>query len=254
MFSSENVKNEMCIVVLARLQSQRIPRKPLAQVGNKSLIQLTIENIQSFANHIPIYVATDSDEVMNECKRLGVHSLITDPAHPNPLNRAWEASLSLRGYRSIAVFNGDEPSVSATSLERLVADQKARGKAFYCSTAYTLTKAKNQVIDSSNIKLVTDSNDNLLYASRACIPCQYTAGPMSFKKFCGIGIFTHESLDFFHHAKEPEIEAVERVSLLRYIYWGKPVSCVCLEGDSFSVDTPEDLEAIIRTQLYSGHA
>ena len=107
------------------------------------------------------------------------------------------------------------------------------------------------VIDSSNIKVVTNTEGYLLYTTRSPLP--YPKGGLDFEymKFVGIGAFSKAALKVFNDTPRSRLEQIEECDLLRFIEKGEKVKMVKVGCESLSVDTVKDLE-FVRSKIYSG--
>jgi len=55
-------------IIPSRLASQRLPRKPLADIGGKTMLQRVFEAANQSKLISEVYVATDSEEIVNHVK------------------------------------------------------------------------------------------------------------------------------------------------------------------------------------------
>ena len=85
------------IVVPARLSSQRLPSKPLADLGGKPMIVRVMENLQSLQEKgASIVVAADDDAVIAACKKAGFSAVMTKKEHQSGTDRCAGAVPALR--------------------------------------------------------------------------------------------------------------------------------------------------------------
>ena len=56
------------VIIPSRLNSLRLPQKPLISISGKTLIQRVYEQIKKFENKIDCIVATDSKKIYNHVK------------------------------------------------------------------------------------------------------------------------------------------------------------------------------------------
>ena len=111
-----------------------------------------------------------------------------------------------------------------------------------------MSEIKNpvEVVDFTNIKVVTGKDNYALYFSRSPIP--YPKSSMNYKyyKHVGILIYTYEALKFFSNTKKGELEKIEDVNEIRFLENGKKIKMIKVNNQkSLSVDTPKDLEKVI---------
>src|SRR6478735_8832854 len=83
--------NNWLIVIPARLSSTRLPQKPLADLAGKPLVIRVYERLKPLVDKgAEVVVATDSDLVMDACRKHQVPSALTDPAHQSGTDRCAE--------------------------------------------------------------------------------------------------------------------------------------------------------------------
>ena len=98
-----------------------------------------------------------------------------------------------------------------------------------------------QMLDFTNIKVVTDVNNNAMFFSRSPIPYPKNSLDYSFYKHVGVLIYNKKALDFFKNTKKGKIEMIEDVNEIRFLENGEKIKMVEVESESLSVDTPKDL-------------
>src|SRR5580704_8037576 len=76
----------LCIIP-SRLQSTRLPRKPLLPIQGKPMIQWTFENARRADFLHDVIVATDSEEIAKLITGLGGKAEMTDPEIPTGSER-----------------------------------------------------------------------------------------------------------------------------------------------------------------------
>ena len=67
------------IAVPARLNSSRLPKKVIADIGGKLMISRVLEQCKKSVPESNIVLCTDSEELSIIAKNLGINSLITSP-------------------------------------------------------------------------------------------------------------------------------------------------------------------------------
>ena len=135
---------------------------------------------------------------------------------------------------------GDEPMINPKSIEQVVS--VAREEDSFAVNAMTKIKTSPEVIDFTNIKVVVNTDNQLLYTSRSPLPFPKGGLDFEYMKFVGIGVFSREALSFYNDTPKSDIERIEECDLLRFIERGKPVKMVYVESNNISIDTPKDLE------------
>ena len=97
-----------------------------------------------------------------------------------------------------------------------------------------------EVVDPTNLKIVTNSDGICLFISRAPIP--FPKGDMNYvyHKFVGVGAFTTKALEYYHNTPRGPIEKIEENDSFRFIENRKDCYYINAHCKTLSVDTPKD--------------
>jgi len=79
-------------VIPARLGSTRLPRKVLRELCGKPMVAWVYERARTAPELDDLLVATDSEEVAETCRRLGIPVAMTSGDHPSGTDRVWEVA------------------------------------------------------------------------------------------------------------------------------------------------------------------
>ena len=112
------MKNNFTVVIPARIDSSRLPKKPLLKIGNKSLIQRVCELAEK-VNPTRIIVATDSKKIKAHVEDIGYESILTSSKHRSGLDRINEVANKLHFDEDEPILNiqGDEPFVPINMIQ-----------------------------------------------------------------------------------------------------------------------------------------
>lgn len=226
-------------VIPARYGSSRFPGKPLVDLCGKPMIWWVCQQLKKVNNVDDTVVATDDERIVEVCQQYGMNVMLTSKTHNTPTSRLYEVSTRLEGDKFVFV-GGDEPMINPQSIEQVVA--VAREEDSFAVNAMTKIKTSPEVIDFTNIKVVVNTDNMLLYTSRSPLPFPKGGLDFEYMKFVGIGVFSREALAFYNDTPKSDIERIEECDLLRFIERGKPVKMVYVESNNISIDTPKDLE------------
>src|SRR3989475_9051525 len=106
-------------VIPARLASTRLPRKVLRPLAGRPLVAWVYDAARMAPDLADVVVATDSDEVIDACRALGIQVVLTSPEHPSGTDRVWEVAQG-RAADVYVNIQGDEPLLSPRHIELLV--------------------------------------------------------------------------------------------------------------------------------------
>ena len=89
-----------CIIIPARLNSNRLPGKLLLKINNLSLIENVYNNCCKTKN-TDVYIATDNLKIKRECLKFTENIIITNSLHNSGTDRVAEAAEKLKIYETI---------------------------------------------------------------------------------------------------------------------------------------------------------
>ena len=238
-------------VIPARLGSTRLPRKVLREVAGRPMLAWVYEAARSSRLLADVIVATDSDEVMEVCRRYGWHARLTSPEHRSGTDRVHEVACALAADVYVNV-QGDEPLARAEHIEALLAP--LQDASVLVSTLKT-PAAPPDIENPSAVKVVTDRRGRALYFSRAAIPYDRDkSGQPRYFKHLGFYAYRKPALDRFCALPESALERSERLEQLRFLENDIPIYVAETPYETVGVDTEEDLlrvEAMLKARL--GH-
>ena len=240
-------------VIPARAESSRFYNKPLALILGKPMIQWVYEHAKASKIIDEVYIATDSEEIENACKAFGGNVVMTSPLHPTGTERIYEVAQKIDADIYV-VINGDEPVISGETIDMVIPKDNINVNGFYASNLMTDFENPVEVVDTTNLKIVTNKLDEVMFISRSPIPFPRGNSNYTFKKFVGISAFTKTALDFYHTTEMGEIEQIEQNDTFRFIENGKKVYYFNAHCKSISVDTAKDVELAEEYLLKNGEA
>lgn len=228
-------------VIPARLASTRLPRKALREIGGKPLIGVVYEAVRRSPLLADVIIATDSDEIMNVCRRHGWKAQMTASTHRSGTERVHEVSCRESAGVYINV-QGDEPMVRPEQIATLL---QVMGNP-EAQVGTLMTRASEIDIPNPNaVKVVTDLAGRALYFSRATIPFDRDRAKPGYFKHLGLYAYRKAALDRFLSLPESSLERSERLEQLRFLENGISIFCAETRYDSVGVDTEEDLQRVI---------
>ena len=103
----------LAALIPARYSAQRLPGKPLADIGGVPMVVRVAERARQTAGVDAVAVATDDARIVEAVESAGFRALMTDPACRNGTERIAQAARDLPadGYLNV---QGDEPLIDPT--------------------------------------------------------------------------------------------------------------------------------------------
>ena len=228
-------------VIPARLESQRLPRKMLREIAGKPLAVWVYEAVRSSSLLDDVIIATDSDEILEACRKHSCNARMTSAKHRSGTERVHEVSGSIVADVYINV-QGDEPMIRAAHIETLA--KLMRQDEVRVGTLKT-PAASEDIANPNAVKVTADSNGRALYFSRSTIPYDRDRSQPGYFKHLGIYAYRKPELDRFVALPESSLERAERLEQLRFLENGIPIYVAETPYDSIGVDTEEDLSRVL---------
>ncbi len=230
-------------VIPARLKSTRFPRKMLADLGGKPLLQRVWERACSVPLFDKVVFAVDAEETMQLVQSFGAECIMTSESCPCGTDRLVELWKSGAVRADIWVnWQGDEPFIGEQMIRDLLQSCGEQD-----ADLWTLKKRivnPQEVTSPHFAKVVCDHRGNALYFSRSQIPYYRDPVPEEdkvFFKHVGLYAFTSEALRKISELAPCEIENAEQLEQLRFLYNNLQIRVHETEYEVFGIDLPEHL-------------
>jgi 3-deoxy-manno-octulosonate cytidylyltransferase (CMP-KDO synthetase) len=230
-------------VIPARLQSTRMPRKVLREIGGVPMVVYVFRRAQGCRLLSDLLVATDSEEVVEACHAHHVPAVMTSSAHRSGTDRVWEVSRARVADVYVNV-QGDEPLVTTGHIESLV--RPFLNEPEVQVTTLKIRASPEEVPTRTANKVVTDRHGNALYFSRLPIPCDRDErGSVVYWKHIGMYAYRRPVLEVYHSLPPSALEQAEQLEQLRLLEHGIPIRVLETREATIGVDTEEDLKAVV---------
>jgi len=246
-------------LIPARMKATRLPNKPLLDVNGKSVIHRVCENAKAYIQG-DLYVAAGDQEILDECKKIGVNGILTDPSLPSGTDRIAAALREIdpsgTKYDIVVNFQGDglnvDPRVNLPLIKMIESGS--------CDIATCGMVFKNQsdVENPTNVKIIMGLRDGeiegrALYFTRAV--CPYTQNPDKIKNkdfyhHIGVYVYSAKSLNKMVSLPTGVLEVRESLEQLRALENGMTIRARLITQSDMKlipeapadVNTPEELE------------
>ncbi len=236
----------------ARMAASRFPGKPLAMIAGKPMLQHVYERARGCADLDDLAVATCDGEISSFCSRQGYPWIMTSRNHTRAIDRCAEAAsgLDLDPDDIVVVVQGDEPLLTPDMIQAVI-EPIVSGPPWpvECTVLAMPIHDEEQFRNSDIVKVVTTSDDRVLYTSREPIP--YLKPGIEFsrehgaKRIGGIFAFRKHALDWFVHMDHHFLELAEACDINRICGNGLDQTCVTVPyREYYSVDREEDIARV----------
>lgn len=244
------------VVIPARFASSRFPGKPLADVAGKPLIQHVYERVKAAPGIDHVLVATDDAQIQKTVSQFGGSALFIEGAFRTGTDRVAAVAAQIPGEIFVNL-QGDEIIMHPGLMADLVVPflESGAGMGTLKRRLTTSVELRNPGV----VKVVTDTNGNALYFSRAPIPHNRDGSPGDISSglyyiHLGIYIYTRETLMRFSALPTGQIEETEKLEQLRALEHGICIKVWETMHPSLRIDTPEDVThavAVLQARTHS---
>ena len=226
-------------IIPARMDSTRLPGKPLADIGGTPMVVHAWRAAQAHPDIDDVLVATDHPDIAEAVRHAGGNAVMTGE-HPSGTDRCHAAWLSLgpdAADHAVINLQGDEPFPDGQHIAALCRSLRS-GDAV---ATVRRPAAAGEADLPERVKVECDAGGRALRFSRRPVP---PAGPHHIH--IGLYGFGPGSLDRCARLPLGRLEQEERLEQLRWLEAGIPIQVVDVEEAEGpgSVDTAEDLERV----------
>jgi 3-deoxy-manno-octulosonate cytidylyltransferase (CMP-KDO synthetase) len=227
-------------VIPARLASTRLPRKVLREIAGRPLVAWVYEAARRAPDLDDVLVATDADEVMQACARLGIPAVLTSEAHPSGTDRVWEVAQSRTADVYVNV-QGDEPFVTPDHVARLVEPFRTEPDTLVSTLCIRATADE---VDARHVnKVVFGAGGRAIYFSKYGIPFDRDGRGAVRYKHVGLYAYRRAALEAFHRLPPSTLERTEGLEQLRFLENGIGITVRETTEPTIGIDTEEDFRA-----------
>lgn len=239
--NTPNPGSRIVAVIPARMESQRLPGKPLRDVAGKPLLRRVWEAAAAYGRWTHLVVATEDLEIQEYCRTAGLAVELTG-RHASGTDRLCEVAERIPADIYVNI-QGDEPTLRPEHFDALL-HPLLRSAAPVSTLGVAL--GEKEAADPNIVKVVTDRTGRALYFSRSPIPYHRDSAEPSWFKHIGLYGFRRSALRWFRRLPVGILERKERLEQLRFLENGIPIAVSLVQHDTIGVDTPEDLDRAIR--------
>jgi 3-deoxy-manno-octulosonate cytidylyltransferase (CMP-KDO synthetase) len=250
-------RNQFAGIIPARYASSRFPGKPLAIIGDKTMIQRVYEQANKALELV--YVATDDERIFDSVKGFGGKAVMTSPDHQSGTDRCWEAISRIMketGRKIDIVINiqGDEPFIRPEQITCLMECFNSEGVEL--ATLIRKAEPDEDIQNPNQPKVIVNTMGDAIYFSRSVIPyirdtdkSEWTLRHTFFKHI-GLYAYRTETLGKITMLPRSPLEIAESLEQNRWIENGFRIRTAITKWESISIDTPDDL---IKANLLKDH-
>lgn len=252
------------ILIPARYASTRYPGKPLVELtqkdgSKKSLVQMSWEAAKGVSGVDAVYVATDDDRIRDAAEGFGADVIMTSEECENGTARCADA-LAIAGLEADLIINlqGDAPLTPAWFVEDLINAMKSDPEAQVATPVlrcdpltYGHFVEDRKAGRVGGTTAVFDAKGHAIYFSKEVLPFidPHKVPEDKIPVFHHVGVYAYrpDALRDYGNWPVSELETLEGLEQLRFLYNGAKVRCVQVEGRGrvfWELNNPEDTARI----------
>lgn len=250
-FLEKESKLKTAIIIPARLQSTRLPRKMLLADTGRPLIQHTVEAARQCRLADRVLVATDDREILEAVFKFGGEAVLTDQAHTSGTDRIAEAAAAVPDCDLIVNLQGDEPEMNPRAVDQAIELLRETPSAD-AATVVCPIRERAVLEDPACVKVVLRHDGRALYFSRSPIPYArtwsdelLTRQPPIYWQHLGLYVYRREFLQRFSGLPDSFLETTEMLEQLRILQAGGEIVVAAVEKQAKGIDTSEDYRAFV---------
>ncbi|MBC7382465.1 MAG: 3-deoxy-manno-octulosonate cytidylyltransferase [Bacteroidia bacterium] len=237
-------------IIPARYASTRYPGKPLIKILGKSMIRRVYEKALLSSKLDKILIATDDERIASHVRGFGAEAVLTRNDHASGTDRCYEALQKAgEGFTYVINIQGDEPFINPAQIDELAAvcDDNTE-----LATQMIAVDSYEVLFDKGEVKIVMNTANEALYFSRMVIP--YIKGipenewHLHHPYFRHVGMYAYRKdiLKAITSLPPSALENAESLEQLRWLQNGFRIKLVQTGFDSHCIDTPEDVEKVLK--------
>ncbi len=239
------MSDSFVIIIPSRLESTRLPRKPLVDICGKSLIQRVYE-VANKTKAKNVYIATDDNEIFDHVNNFSENVIMTSKDHISGTDRIHEAAnkLKLNSDQIIINLQGDEPFVPINLVDSLAESFNSSN----CDIGTVITKFLDDedILNPNSVKVSISNTNKALYFSRSVIPNNFTNNLQNYHRHIGIYAYRKSTLDRLVVLPPSNLELLEKLEQLRFIENSFTIKTLNYSGNiPPGIDTQADLSNAI---------
>jgi len=236
-------------LIPARMASSRFPGKPLRPIHGIPMVGHCYFRARMCDLLDEVYVATCDQEIVDYIESVGGRAIMTVDTHERASDRCAEAMEKIEAETGesvdiVVMIQGDEPMIRPEDIEAAVRPMLSDDSIQVVNLMASIA-TREEHDDPNEVKVVVDRDDFALYFSREPIPSwkKGATDVKMLKQVCVIP-FRRDFLLRFNALEPTPLEEIESVDMLRVLEHGYRVKMVPFKGETYSVDTQEDLERV----------
>jgi 3-deoxy-manno-octulosonate cytidylyltransferase (CMP-KDO synthetase) len=197
-------------LIPARLNSTRLPNKPLLNIDGYPLVMHVYSRAKLSKKLDRVIICADDYKIYKAVKKYGGECILTSKKHKNGTERICEIAKKLNA-EFIVDIQCDACFINPSDIDKLITFHR-KNENFDIVIPHSKFNIKN---DYSAVKIYSNKNNKILYMSRNDIPYNFYKKKISLKRHQDFISFKKKSLLKFSKLNRSYLENLEGIELLR---------------------------------------
>ncbi|HRD38591.1 MAG TPA: 3-deoxy-manno-octulosonate cytidylyltransferase [Bacteroidia bacterium] len=219
-------------------------------IMGKTMLQRVYEQTSKSKKLSSVVIATDDERISSHAQSFGAKVVMTKAEHPSGTDRCFEAYKNTgEEFDYIINIQGDEPFIDPSQIDLLanICDGNTE-----LATLMIKCNSHDVLFDKGEVKITLNTNNEALYFSRMVIPFIKGVDEKEWHKhfnyFRHVGMYAYRKdvLEKVTKLQPSSLEKAESLEQLRWLENGFKIKCAETLHDSHCIDTPEDVEKVIK--------
>lgn len=239
---------DFTIVIPARLESTRLPKKLLQKDTGKELIVHSLENLSALSDKIELVVVTDSEEIATVSKEHCDRVFMSPPECKSGSERIMTI---LDHIESDWILNvqADEPEVNVDDLQKLMDYCLKNSESESMATLGVPFENEKTYTNPNAVKVLVSHSHHALYFSRTAIPHNGKYHDEHLYHHLGVYAYKKSLLKKWNDLTPGVFEQTEKLEQLRALENGISIFVLGVSYAQKGIDTPEDYQAFTERKL-----
>ena len=231
------------VVIPARLNSVRFPKKILFDIKGLPMIEHVRRRVLLSKNVKDVFVATCDEKIRKELEVFGAKVIMTSDQHINGTSRVAEAITKI-SCTEVILVQGDEPLLLPRHLDFMIESIKKDNKSVAWNATGPLEK-EEELIRHSFVKAALH-NDKILYCFRKSPSFNKFEDQQKYiRKILGVIAYKKEFLIKLSKMNSSTIEQIESIEQMRIIENGYRISSIPFECSQPSINERSEVDEVL---------
>jgi 3-deoxy-manno-octulosonate cytidylyltransferase (CMP-KDO synthetase) len=227
-------------IIPARLNSTRLPNKILCDISGKPMIAHVMDRALKSTKLDKVVLGVDSKKTIDQLSNFDFEIFMTSDQHVSGTDRVNEVVKEFPDAKIIINIQGDEPLLEPKMIDDLVTVME--NSQVEMSTVLSNKLTVSDLLNPNVVKAIMDESHNVVEFKRNVFDLEIGG----VYKHIGMYGFKPETLSHFTSLEVSEREAERNLEQMRALDNNIPIRAMITSLDTLSVDTKEDLDAVIK--------